>query len=233
MKNKKIIIIILAVVLSLILLASILNKGSSYIILDNKVINYSDGQFIDKDFSKVKNLYFNIFYDEKYIGKYYAESITDDNIYYTNNKSESSYNFKSPYIAITNDFKYIHFEYEDAEEEDFEFFKNNYDTIVSFEEIDEYKKAYVDIDDDGKEETIFYIIYNDMENTNSFSVTYIVDAELMIINENLYQNNEFGTSRVYYILKRNNKTFLITNTYYMEDNEYNIYMYTPRIKKLY
>ena len=55
----------------------------------------------------------------------------------------------------------------------------------------------------------------------------------MIIDENLSQNNELGTSKVYYVLKRKNKTFLITNTYYMEENEYNIYMYTPRIKKVY
>jgi hypothetical protein len=236
MKDKKKIIITLIIIILILVVALIYyyNSSGSYIVLDNKVINYNKGQFIDKDFTSVKKLYFNIFYDNNYIGKYYAESLTEDNIYFTNNESESSYNFRSPYIAITGDYTFLTFEYNDASESDFNLFKENYDTIVSFEEVDEFKKSSIDIDNDGKKEEIYYIIYNDIENSNSFSVTYIVDDyKFVLINENMYQNSEFGTSKVQYVLKRNNTIYLIVNTYYMDDSEYSIYTYSNKIKKMY
>ena len=235
-ETKKIIIIAVITVALFITIFYAFRGNNSYIILDNKIINFDNGKFTEQDFNKVKKMYFSIFYNEKYIGKYYAESIVDDNVYFTNNKSENSYNFKSPYIAITSDFKYISYELEDATESDFDIFKEYYDTTITYEEIDEFKKTYVDIDNDDNKEEIFYIIYNDMENYDSFSVTYVMDdSKYYLIDECLYQNNEFGTSRVYYILRNsnNNKTYLVTNTYYMDDNTYNIYLYSNNITKLY
>ena len=167
--KKTLIIVLISCFGIFIVLTLILNsKDENYIIFDNNLfLSINDGRVSEISSDLLFDRDYNAFYQKEYIGKYELHSIDDEfgKLFFSNSKSNDTYSFETPYLAITPGIKFIPFEAVDADIDDL--------SLLSFD-LDKYWISSID----DLNVFIDSVNYEKVDGENT--LTIVLDSEEMI-----------------------------------------------------
>jgi len=198
LENKKKLTII-GIILGILLVITIIlifneNNENYYIILDNHgIIEYKNETYNYTEEKKYLKSLYKVYNDNNYLGTYTIHKVDDftKEIFFTNVDSEGSYAFEKPLLAITDNIEKIEYKLSDFTDSDFYLFNDiamkSY--IKDKNDLYDTSKVVLDFDNDNKNETLYTVTYEDLENDyvevgeNNYSIMYYMDdnGELTIL----------------------------------------------------
>ncbi len=181
MKKKNILwaIIVIVVILIFIILLVVKNNinNNQYLIIDNYYsFVYKDNRFNKADFNSLLDREYAGFSNKEFIGYYelYGKD-ENNNLYFTNDDSDDAYAFDTPFLFATSGIEVINYEVLDATSSDLEYIRKDIGVnIKSIDELNSFKKVKYDIDNDSKDDFIYYASYYDYDGNDSFSCIFLI-----------------------------------------------------------
>ena len=210
--KKTLIIVLISCFGIFIVLTLILNsKDENYIIFDNNLfLSINDGRVSEISSDLLFDRDYNAFYQKEYIGKYELHSIDDEfgKLFFSNSKSDDTYSFETPYLAITPGIKFIPFEVVDADIDDLSLLSFDLDKywISSIDDLNVFKKVIFDVDNDDVDETVYYASYWNYLDTGadldkSFSITFLVDNnKVYVLDDAVFYGTSLDDDEVFYTM---------------------------------
>lgn len=233
--NKKYIIyslIIVALVISIFYVKSIDIKHNYILLSDDVVLEYKNKEFflVDKKNMNLNNRVYSVYSDGKFYGKHYLASTGNYKMEFEKGDS-NKYTFNTGFIGVTDLSVSISYEKLEIAEIDFRRLTNSLNKNF-VESINAFSSAYkinLDYDNDELMENLYFLNYDNGEDSDFSMIVYEKSGNLNIISQNSNIDSEDFYNITNYVLhgiidvNGDNRYELVFANYTYDTPTYSIY----------
>ena len=242
--NKKNIIILLLIVIILVIIVfvmqSLLVDNTSYIVLDDYIIEYKNNTFDSVNYKDLKGHKFRMLHNDEYIGDYTFDHIDDitERLFFKNEDGVNSFNL--PVLGLDNNINIADYKLENMTEKDFEIYKSLSENEVKYKLKDLTIATKITVDYKGKTINVCSIKYEGIRQDDDHSMLFVYVGDDKFILDEDFSIHDKGGYTLYsfegmYVVDFNNdnKYELIVAKNHLDITDYSIYELDGRFLELY